>query len=180
MLKPSDKWTWYYDEHKACLMLDLGEEMIFQTNLTRKLLVNCAFSNNEFTVDDASAFQTFNERIRCLDISEYRQAELTLYCVAAKRFHKPVQPKSWFFDAQSSGYEPEEGDMVFLTNQYSEGVFIVLEPGETSSLCLYVGQEEFVLDGSKSLPFGQPIKVMHDRMACASHLFVMAPMAMVG
>ncbi len=180
MLKPSDKWNWYYDEQKACLMLDLGEEMIFQTNLSRKLLVNCAFSDNEFTVDDASAFQTFNERIRCLDINQYRQAELTLYCVAAKRFHKPVQPKSWFFDAQSTGYEPEEGGMVFLTNQYSEGVFIVLEPGEASSLCLYVGQDEFILDGNKSLPFGQPIKVMHDRMACASHLFVMAPMSMVG
>ncbi|TON15383.1 cell division protein ZapC, partial [Vibrio parahaemolyticus] len=55
MLKPSDKWNWYFDEHKACLMLDLGEEMIFQTNLSRKLLVNCAFSKNEFTVDDASA-----------------------------------------------------------------------------------------------------------------------------
>ncbi|MDW2173380.1 cell division protein ZapC, partial [Vibrio sp. 1567] len=152
----------------------------FQTNLSRKLLVNCAFSKNEFTVDDASAFQTFNERIRCLDINEYRQAELTLYCVAAKRFHKPVQPKSWFFDAQSTGHEPEEGDMVFLSNRYSEGVFIVLEPGEASSLCAYVGQEEFILDGHKTLQFGQPIKVMHDRMVCANHLFVMAPMAMVG
>nr|WP_257973527.1 cell division protein ZapC [Vibrio parahaemolyticus] len=153
---------------------------MFQTNLSRKLLVNCAFSKNEFTVDDASAFQTFNERIRCLDINEYRQAELTLYCVAAKRFHKPVQPKSWFFDAQSTGHEPEEGDMVFLSNRYSEGVFIVLEPGEASSLCAYVGQEEFILDGHKTLQFGQPIKVMHDRMVCANHLFVMAPMAMVG
>ncbi|WP_233902727.1 cell division protein ZapC [Vibrio campbellii] len=161
-------------------MLDLGEEMIFQTNLCRKLLVNCAFSDNEFTVDDASAFQTYNERIRCLDINEYRQAELTLYCVAAKRFHKPVQPKSWFFDAQCDGHEPEEGDMVFLTNRYSEGVFVVLEPGETSSLCAYVGQEAFLLDGNKTLQFGQPIKVMHDRMVCANHLFMMAPMAMVG
>ncbi len=24
MLKPSDKWNWYFDEQKACLMLDLG------------------------------------------------------------------------------------------------------------------------------------------------------------
>ncbi|MEL7287532.1 MAG: cell division protein ZapC [Pseudomonadota bacterium] len=180
MLKPSDKWNWYFDEQKACLMLDLGEEMIFQTNLCRKLLVNCAFSDNEFTVDDASAFQTYNERIRCLDINEYRQAELTLYCVAAKRFHKPVQLLGWFFDAQCDGHEPEEGDMVFLTNRYSEGVFVVLEPGETSSLCAYVGQEEFLLDGNKTLQFGQPIKVMHDRMVCANHLFMMAPMAMVG
>ncbi|MDF2152142.1 cell division protein ZapC [Vibrio sp. CAU 1672] len=180
MLKPSDKWSWYYDEQKACLMLDLGEDMIFQTNLSRKLLVNCAFSKNEFTVDDASAFQTYNERIRCLDINEYRQAELTLYCVAAKRFHKPVQPKSWFFDAQGKDHQPEEGDMVSLTNQHSEGLFIVLEAGETSSLCAYVGPEEFSLNNSKSLGFGEPIKVMHDRMACANHLFVVSPMAMVG
>ncbi len=180
MLKPSDKWKWYYDERRACLMLDLGEEMIFQTNLTRKLLVNWAFSNNEFTVDDATAFQTFVERIRFLNISKYRQAELTLYCVAAKRFHKPVQPKSWFFDPQSSGFRPEEGGLVTLVNQYSKGVFIVLEAGEVSSLCVYVGQDEFMLDGNKSLPFGYPIKVMHDRMSYADHLFVRAPMAMVG
>ncbi|BBM64636.1 MULTISPECIES: cell division protein ZapC [Vibrio] len=180
MLKPSDKWNWYFDEQSTYLMLDLGEDMLFQTNLSRKLLVNCAFSHNEFTVDDASAFQTYSERIRCLDINEYRQAELTLYCVAAKRFHKPVQPKSWFFDAQSCGHEPEEGDMVFLNNQYSDGVFIVLEAGDSSSLCAYVGQDEFLLDGNKCLQFGQPIKVMHDRMSCANHLFILTPMAMVG
>ena len=180
MLKPSDKWNWYYDEHKACLMLDLGEDMIFQTNLCRKLLVNCAFSNNDFTVDDASAFQTYNERIRCLDINEYRQAELTLYCVASRRFHKPVQPKSWFFDAKSGQYTPAEGDMVSLSNQYSEGLFIVLESGDTSSLCAYVGQEDFILDGRKLLQFGQPIKVMHDRMESANHLFMKSHIAMVG
>ncbi|WP_322804135.1 cell division protein ZapC [Vibrio alfacsensis] len=180
MLKPSDKWNWYFDEQSTYLMLDLGDDMLFQSNLSRKLLVNCAFSNNEFTVDDASAFQTYSERIRCLDINEYRQAELTLYCVAAKRFHKPVQPKSWFFDAQPCGHEPEEGDMVFLSNQYSDGVFIVLEAGDSSSLCAYVGQDEFLLDGNKCLQFGQPIKVMHDRMSCANHLFILTPMAMVG
>ena len=58
MLKPSDKWNWYFDEQKACLMLDLGEEMIFQTNLSRKLLVNCAFSN---TIIGAAKKRTVGE-----------------------------------------------------------------------------------------------------------------------
>ncbi|EGU57677.1 hypothetical protein VITU9109_22691, partial [Vibrio tubiashii ATCC 19109] len=33
MLKPSDKWTWYYDDSEGHLMLDLGDDMVFKTNL---------------------------------------------------------------------------------------------------------------------------------------------------
>lgn len=105
MLKPSDTWIWYMDESENSLMLDLGDDMVFKTNLSRKLLVECAMGQNNFTVDDASAFQTFKDQISLLGLSEPRQAELTLYCVAAKRFHKPVQPKSWFFDHQDGTYQ---------------------------------------------------------------------------
>lgn len=180
MLKPSDKWNWYFSDDEGCLMLDLGDEMVFRTNLKRSLLVDCAFSDCHFTVDDASAFQTYKERINGLDISEPRKAELSLYCVAAKRFHKPVQPKSWFFDHQGEGYQPVEGDMVTLLNGHNDGSFIVLEVGESASLCASAGLEAFYLNGSKSLEFGQVIKVMHDRMACANHLSMPLPIAMVG
>ena len=84
-------------------MLDLGGDMLFKTNLSRKLVVDCAMGVNEFSVDDATAFQTYKEQIALLGLTEPRQAELTLYCVAAKRFHKPVQPKSWFFDVADYG-----------------------------------------------------------------------------
>ena len=106
-----------------------------------------------------------------LNLSEPRQAELALYCAAAKRFHKPVQPKSWFFNpASDGGYTPEEGDFVQLSNDYSEGYFIVLEVGDSASLCSLVCQNSFILDGVKSLKFGQAIKVMHDRMSTANHI----------
>ncbi len=181
MLKPSDTWIWYMKESDDSLMLDLGNDMVFKTNLARKLLVDCASGQNSFTVDDASAFQTYREPISCLNLSEPRQAELTLYCVAAKRFHKPVQPKSWFFDYQGEGYNPSEGELVRLVNQDSAGLFIVLEVGESASLCALVDIEEFVLSGSKTVCFGQAIKVMHDRMACAQqHITLNQPIALVG
>ncbi|RTZ16886.1 cell division protein ZapC [Vibrio aquaticus] len=180
MLKPSDKWTWYYDDSEGHLMLDLGNEMIFKTNLSRKLIVDCAIGINEFSVDDASAYQVYKEQISYLGLSEPRQAELALYCVAAKRFHKPVQPKSWFFDSVSDGsYPPEEGDLVRLSNSTNEGHFIVLEVGESASLCASVGLEEFGLNGSKYLQFGQAIKVMHDRLTVINHQFAAQPIAMV-
>ncbi|MBU2898872.1 cell division protein ZapC [Vibrio hepatarius] len=166
MLKPSDKWTWYYDDTQQHLMLDLGDDIIFRTNMSKKLVVDCAIGINEFSVDDASAFQTYKEQISHLNLSEPRQAELALYCVSAKRFHKPVQPKSWFFNPVACGEQsPEEGDFIKLLNNHSEGYFIVLEVGDNASLCALVDIAPFVLDGKKSLQFGQAIKVMHDRMS---------------
>lgn len=179
MLKPNDKWSWYYSDSESCLMLYLGDEMVFKTNLYRNLLVDCAFAENHFSVDDASAFQTYKEQIAYLGLSEPRQAELALYCVAAKRFHKPVQPKSWFFDHQGYGFEPSEGDIVRLVNGYSQGYFIVLEVGDCASLCALVDLDAFILNGSKQLEFGQVIKVMHDRMACANHILLEEHVALV-
>ncbi|MDW6016962.1 cell division protein ZapC [Vibrio plantisponsor] len=180
MLKPSDKWNWYYSDSEGYLMLELGEDMVFRTNLSSNLLVDCAFASNQFTVDDASDYQTYKERIDCLNLIEPRKVELVLYCVAAKRFHKPVQPKSWFFDYQSSGYSPEEGEIVSLVNSNGQGYFIVLEVGDSASLCALVDLEDFALNGSKQLRFGQVIKVMHDRMASANQILLPQPMAMVG
>jgi len=181
MLKPSDTWNWYYDEQHGSLMLNLGQDMLFKTNLAKKTLVQCAFQENEFTVDDASSYQTFKERISGLELSEPRQAELTLYCVAAKRFHKPVQPKSWFFDTQTNHHNsPNEGDIVQLSNDMSSGLFIVLEVGESSSLCASIELEDFALSGNKVLQFGEFIKVMHDRMVCANPVAASVPMALVG
>ncbi|OIQ26370.1 MAG: cell division protein ZapC [Vibrio sp. MedPE-SWchi] len=161
-------------------MLDLGDDIVFKTNLPRKLLVDCAVGINEFSVDDASAFQTFKEQISLLPLSEPRQAELALYCVAAKRFHKPVQPKSWFFDAQHGDCMPSEGDIVRLSNQHSDGCFIILEVGESASLVASIDIEVFELTSTKQLVFGQAIKVMHDRMALANSMFQTQPIALVG
>ncbi|CAH0539779.1 cell division protein ZapC [Vibrio marisflavi] len=180
MLKPSDKWTWYYDEGEGHLMLDLGDDIVFKTNLPKKLLVDCAFGINEFSVDDASSFQTFREQIATLDITEPRQAELTLYCVAAKRFHKTVQPRSWFFDRSNNGDAPEEGDIVYLENQHNSGYFIVLDVGESASLCSYIDLEEYILAPSKELQFGQAIKVMHDRLTVTGKVHARQQVFMAG
>lgn len=179
MLKPSDKWIWYFDNTSSRLMLDLGDTYVFQTNLSDKLLVDCAFSSNDFTVDDASSFQTFRECLSYLNLNEYRRDELTLYCVAAKRFHKPVQPKSWFFELNVGHSSPAEGDFVQLSNSLNRGLFIVIEAGDNASLVCSVDVDGFALTGSKAICFGEAIKVMHDRMEPVS-IDTSMPIALVG
>lgn len=180
MLKPQDTWNWFYDELQNALMLELGSDMLFKVNLPKKLLVDCAYTNSDFTVDDASAFQAFKECTSNLNLSEPRQAELVLNCVASKRFHKPVQPKSWFFDSQDGYFLPKEGDIVHLKNGYGEGYFMVIDVCESASLCALVENTDFVLDGRKVVKFAEPIKVMHNRMVCANHVFEELPIALVG
>lgn len=165
MLEPSDTWKWYYNSKSEGLMLDLGMDMVFCVNLPKKMLVDSAFQENTFSIDDASAFHLFKEQVSYLPISEPRQAELTLNCVAARRFLKPIQPKSWFFSHQGAGYEPMEAEVLCLQNDIGTGHFIVLEKGETASMCMLVDLEPFALNPTKYMTFCEPIKVMHDRMA---------------
>lgn len=147
-------------------MLDLGADMLFRTNFPSKVLVDCAFSDNDFTVDDAGDYQTFCEAVSYLPLIDARKVELVLNCVAAKRFYKPIQPKSWFFDTQTSHevLAPKEGEVISLKNSLNCGHFVVIESGESSSLCICVEQGGFALTSAKGLNFSDVIKVMHDRM----------------
>jgi cell division protein ZapC len=181
MLKPRDNWTWYFDDTENHLMLDLGDNMLFKTNLPRKLLVDCAVGTNVFCVNDASDYQTFKESLSHLDLTEPRQAELALYCVAAKRFHKPVQPKSWFFhEGRGTPCRLHEGNLVTLSNDQDEGLFIILEVGENACLIAPVALDGFTLREGKTLAFGEPIKVMHDRIGGTYHAIMDAPISLVG
>ncbi len=179
MLKLSDTWNWYYDHSKSALMLDLDDGMLFKANLKTKDLIPCAFQTNQFSVEDAQAFHTFRDSIATLPLSEPRQAELNLNCVAAKRFHKPVQPKSWFFDAGVGVGQPQEGMLVQMTNEHNSGFFIVVEAGDNASICALVDLESFSLNAHKSLGFGDMVKVMHDRMTEIEFVEVAAPISMV-
>lgn len=181
MLKPTNHWKWCFDKKENALFLSgLADGMAYQSNIPTKLLVDCALCTNEFTVDDAANFNSFKESTNGLPLSQVRQDELILACVAIRRFHKPVQPKSWFFDFQGVGYAPEEGELVYLKNSLNQGLFVVVESGENASVCISVDLEGFFLNGSKLLPFCHPIKVMHDRLARAELVDSFAPVALVG
>ncbi|CAM2944549.1 cell division protein ZapC [Vibrio rarus] len=179
MLKLNDTWNWYYDDENASLMLEISDDIVFCSNLARKVLVEAAFKPQKFSVEDADIYHLFQDSVKGLPLSIPRQAELVLKAVAVKRFHKPVQPKSWFFDTQSQGYHPMEGEVVELQNQYNTGYFMVVETSDTASIVVSVNSDDFYLTGSKSLSFCQPIKVMHDRMRSANALFCQSHIQMV-
>lgn len=164
MLKPNNSWTWYYDSKHDSLMLDLGDDMIFRVSIPPKHLITSAYDRTDFTVDDASVFQTFVESVAQLELPEPRKAELALNAVAASRFHKPMMPKSWFFHTQSEGCEPQEADIVTLETDAGQAKFLVIENSGCASLCMLAEASPLALTSTKEMAFCDTIKVMNDRM----------------
>ncbi|PSV43158.1 cell division protein ZapC [Photobacterium indicum] len=179
MLKPNNSWMWYFDLKDNSLMLDLGSDMVFRVGIPAKHLIPSASEQCEFTVDDASIFQNYKENVSHLEISEPRKAELALNAVAASRFHKPMMPKSWFFDTQSVSCEPENGDIVTLQTPLGMAKFIVIENSGCASLCMMVDVEPLALSSTKEMRFCDTIKVMNDRIT-AYEEDVMLNLALVG
>lgn len=164
MLKPNNVWKWYFDTKAQALMLDLGQDMAFQVAISKKHLVPDAFVSASFTVDDAALFQLYLEAILHLPMLGPAKTELALNAVAAHRFHKPVLPKSWFFNTQHIHYSPSTGCIVTLENELSRGSFLVIENTGCASLCMLVDEVAFKLNEVKEMRFFDVIKVMNDRL----------------
>ncbi|USD66658.1 cell division protein ZapC [Vibrio sp. SCSIO 43136] len=185
MLKPDNSWNWSFDSKEQALKLNMefnGKNYGYSPKIPSRMLVDEAFTADEFTVEDAANFDEFQDAISTLNIHPHHQDELALVCLCVQRFHKPSQPKSWYFDYQGEGYTPSVGEFVCLKNGYnqSHGLFIVVEAGDSASVCVSADLNGFVLNDSKVLAFGQNIKVMHDRMVKADFASEFLPVAMVG
>ncbi|MBV7296857.1 cell division protein ZapC [Enterovibrio paralichthyis] len=165
MLKPNNAWKWYFDEVGESLMLDLGQEMVFRVAIEKKHLIPDAFIESPFSVDDASLFQTYSEAVSVLGLSGPRKAELILNAVAAKRFHKPLLPKSWFFQGQEVQISPEIGQIVELKTEHGSEAFLVIENAGTASLCMHASESPLALTDTKQMRFCEAIKVMNDRLS---------------
>ncbi|WP_419205644.1 cell division protein ZapC [Photobacterium leiognathi] len=164
MLKPDNSWKWYFDTDMNSLMLELGNDMLFRVALPAKRLTPEAKVSDIFNVDDIEAYQNFQEQFAQLPISEARKCELALNATAARRFHKPIMPKSWYF-APQQGVEPEQGEVVSLMTASCTAHYVVIENNGTASLCMLADVATVDLDGAKTMQFCDTIKVMNDRMA---------------
>lgn len=171
MLKPTDAWKWYFDPTLQSLMLDLGEEMVFRVAIEKKHLIPDAFASGSFSVVDAALFQKYWDTADKLDLPTPRKAELALNAVAARRFHKPLLPKSWFFSSQLSPTTPKIGDLAKVVTKGVSALILLIENEGNASLCMLAQEQPLVLSEEKTMHFCEPIKVMNDRLLILNNNF---------
>lgn len=163
-LKPDDNWLWYFDQKHDRLMLDISTQMVFRSRFSAKMLNSEALEESHFTLDDVTLFYQLEESCKQLGFSFEQRAELVLNGIVASRFLKPMLPKSWYFAALPEAISPQCADIVAVTMQDTgeHGILVVIEAGESASLCL-VAQPTLVLP-DRTLTQCDVIKVMNDRL----------------
>lgn len=170
MIKPDDGWYWYFDPKYDRMMLVISSQMVFRSRFSSKLLASDAFQTLNFTVDDIRLFHLFDEQSCLLPLSDNQRAELVLNGLAAQRFLKPVLPKSWYFTLQPSKIELQQGEIVAVNVIDSDEniIFMVIDVGETASLCVLA--QSVCNFAGKNMLLGEALKVMNDRfISVVSH-----------
>ena len=178
ILVPNDNWQWQYDEKTDSLLLDLSERMQFTTAYRGKQLTPQARIASQFTLDDASHYYHLLECIGELPFSEAERVQIVLNAVAAIRFGKPQMPQSWHFREFNLVREtPLFGEVVTLVSAYGHQDFLIIEAGESASVCMLLNGVLPLAD-DKELTAHQYIKVMNNRIipfsAVSSQLLRMA------
>lgn len=164
ILVPDDHWRWMFDEKMDRLLLDLSSDMQFATAYRSKQLTDEARHPAVFSLDDTSHYFHLLECIGELPFGEAERVQIVLNAVAAMRFAKPLMPQSWHLNEFNLlSRPPLLGEVVMLANSLGHADVMVIEPGETASVCLLLCGE-LALTEEKTLHAHQLIKVMNNRI----------------
>ncbi|WP_458734993.1 cell division protein ZapC [Zobellella taiwanensis] len=161
LLQPNDQWRWFIGDER-CLMLDLGDDMLFATPYPHKNLICQAPMSQGFSVEDTGLFYTFLDRLGCV-ATPSRRVQAALNGVAVARFYKPLMPQSWFFEQQADYHQPQLGELIGLNAGQRRLTMMVVETSPSVSLCVSLSAD-IQLGDSKQLPVFGAIKVMNDRL----------------
>lgn len=164
ILVPDNSWLWHFDEQTDRLLLDLSDDLQFATTLRGKQLTADAKQASAFSLDDTSHYYHLLECIGELPFSEPERVQVVLNAIAMIRFAKPQMPQSWFFrEFNLLRQAPLFGEVVTLASADGYHDFLVIEPGQTASVCLLMNGR-VPLDDEKCLHANQSIKVMNNRL----------------
>lgn len=177
MLQPTNLWQWQYAESEDELRLDLDATMAFSTAYRKKHLTQEIFRDTQFSIEDAHFYQFICAQLQDLGLwSDAQMVQIAFNATAVQRFFKPTMPKSWYFKANQminvnsdvhfgsgSSESLAVGKPCLLYTEDNVGQFLLVECGETASLCMLLDQS-LALTDSKSLNQFDMIKVMNDRL----------------
>lgn len=161
MLQPMSTWFWFSENSQ--LMLSMGDEWQCTTAFGNKQIVNMPANKMLFSLRDTESYLSLSNQIQQSAIG-YSDAQLThvlINATAALQFHRPVTPKSWFFD-EVDNYGVNNR-LANLTNQYGIAVVLVLTQEQHLCTCMLISPQIQISD-SKALNKFELIKVANNRL----------------
>ncbi len=162
MLQPMSDWYWFSENNR--LMLSMGKEWQCTTAFGQQQIIDLPKSKQLFNLTDTECYLTFANHL--IDSGgQFSDAQLThilINATAATMFHKPVSPKSWFFDEiESFGFHHR---LARVSNKINSGVVLVLTDEHSLATCMLISSK-LQLNENKTLNQFDLIKLAKTRLA---------------
>lgn len=161
MLKPLSDWYWFSENSQ--LMLSMGNEWQCTTAYGQNHIVDLPKSDQLFSIRDTECYLALSDSLFACD-RQFSDAQLThilINATAAIIFHKPVTPKSWFFDEVDS-YGAHHR-LARLGNKFNSGIVVVLTDEHSLVTCMLISPR-LQLNETKYLAQFDLIKVAKNRL----------------
>ena len=162
MLQPMSDWYWFSENGQ--LMLSMGKEWQCTTAFGQQHIIDLPKSQRLFNLTDTECYLTLGNHL--IDSGgQFSDAQLThilINATAAIMFHKPVSPKSWFFDEiESFGFHHR---LARVSNKLNSGVVLVLTDEHSLATCMLISSK-LLLNEKKVLNQFELIKLAKTRLA---------------
>lgn len=161
MLEPKTEWYWYIEKHTLCI--SLGDDLQFTTAYNLDKLVNTPHKQRLFNMADFECYLHLAEKLEesGIALSGAQTTQVLLNACAANAFHKPITPKSWYFEVQENfGVNRQLG---LTEGKFGNGLMLVLDQEYSTVTCMLLSPE-LQLNETKSMRQFQLIKVMSNRL----------------
>jgi cell division protein ZapC len=154
---------WYWFSENSRLMLSMGEEWQCTTAYGQKHIIDLPKARQLFSLSDTECYLSLASHL--IDSGgKFSEAQLThilINATAAMMFHKPVSPKSWFFDEiESFGFHNR---LARIANKFNSGVVVVLTDEHPLATCMLITSKQ-QLNENKHLAQFDLIKLAKTRL----------------
>jgi cell division protein ZapC len=139
MLQPMSDWYWFSENNH--LMLSMGKEWQCTTAYGQQHIVDLPKSHQLFSLSDTECYLTLANKLFASS-GQFSEAQLThilINATAAIMFHKPVSPRSWFFDEiEFFGFHHR---LARVANKLNSGVILVLTDEQALVTCMLISSK---------------------------------------
>ncbi|NTS78723.1 cell division protein ZapC [Catenovulum sp. SM1970] len=164
MLQANPKWKWHFDIEQGQLMLDMDEMMFVVAAKKSKLLDEVKKEDIPFSVEDCDSYTVYYHALEdVFDLAEPILTQMALNATALVTYSKPMGAKSWFVNPNTGDIPDLFEQVVTLTSDTQQGLFLLLERANESSLLMLLNPS-FELNGGSQMKQFELIRVINDRL----------------
>ncbi|MCF2947139.1 cell division protein ZapC [Paraglaciecola aquimarina] len=155
--------NWFWFTENSQLMLSMGSEWQCTTAYGQKHIVDLPSVKKLFSLRDTESYLSMANYLQSsgANLTDAQLTHTLINATAALQFHKPISPKSWFFDEIDNPGSHHK--LARINNIFGSGVVLVLLDEGVLATCMLISNQ-IQLNENKQLQKFDLVKVAKNRL----------------